>query len=111
MRFAVAFRDKSRLPPKLLVWLGLLLLRLIIWFQTLLMPAPMRLADLAFGGFTLAEVLRTAAALGLADKMAHGPKTAQALAKEIGTALHLAPVGTSLTCTLCVQPLRHLGEE
>lgn len=45
----------------------------------------MRIADLSFGGYTFAEVVRTAAALGIAEKLAQGPKTAHALAKEIGT--------------------------
>ena len=77
-------RDKSGLPPKPVVGLGLLLLRGMNWFQNLLIPAPMRIADLTFGGWSFAEVVRTAAALGVADALAGGPMTAQALAKEIG---------------------------
>ena len=64
--------------------LGLFLLRSMNWFQNLLIPAPMRIADLTFGGWSFAEVVRTAAALGVADALACGPMTAQALAKEIG---------------------------
>ncbi|CAK0735288.1 hypothetical protein CVIRNUC_000556 [Coccomyxa viridis] len=77
-------RDKRGLPPKPVVGLGLLLLRGMSWFQNLLIPAPMRIADLTFGGWSFAEVVRTAAALGVADALACGPMTAQALAKEIG---------------------------
>ena len=97
-------RDKSGLPPKPVVGLGLLLLRGMNWFQNLLIPAPMRIADLTFGGWSFAEVVRTAAALGVADALAGGPMTAQALAKEIGAlnspptlAAHPMPAVATLT--------------
>ena len=77
-------RDESRLPPWCIFRLVLLVLRLLNWLQTAMLPPAMRIADLAYGGYTLAEVLRTAAALGLADRLANGPKTAQALARELG---------------------------
>ena len=96
-------RDKSGLPPKPVVGLGLLLLRGMNWFQNLLIPAPMRIADLTFGGWSFAEVVRTAAALGVADALASAPMTAQALAKEIGAltcpsapAAHLMPAVTTV---------------
>ena len=67
-----------------MVKVGLVILRAMNWLQNLIVPAPMRIADLSFGGYTFAEVVRTAAALGIADRLAQGPKTAQALAREIG---------------------------
>ena len=67
-----------------MVKVGLVILRAMNWLQNLIVPAPMRIADLSFGGYTSAEVVRTAAALGIADKLAQGPKTAQVLAREIG---------------------------
>lgn len=73
------------MPPKPVVRLGLALLRGVNWMQNSIVPAPMRIADLSFGGYTLAEVVRTAAALGVADRLAQGPMTAQALAEDIGT--------------------------
>ena len=72
------------MPPKPVVRFGLALLRGVNWMQNSIVPAPMRIADLAFGGYTLAEVVRTAAALGVADKLAQGPMTAEALAEDIG---------------------------
>ena len=60
------------------------MLRGVNWIQNSIVPAPMRIADLSFGGYTLSEVLRTAAALGIADKLAQGTMTAEALAEEIG---------------------------
>ena len=77
-------RDKSQVPPKPVVRFGLALLRGVNWIQNSIVPAPMRIADLSFGGYTLSEVLRTAAALGIADKLVQGPMTAEALAGEIG---------------------------
>ncbi|CAL5225407.1 g8219 [Coccomyxa viridis] len=77
-------RDKSQVPPKPVVRLGLAILRGVNWIQNSIVPAPMRIADLSFGGYTLSEVVRTAAALGIADKLAQGPMTAEALADDIG---------------------------
>ena len=48
----------------------------------------MRIADMAYGGHTVAEIVRTAAAMGLADQLAQGPKTAHTLAREIGEGMH-----------------------
>ena len=64
--------------------LGLAIIRGLHWLENAIVPAPMRVADLAFGGYSLSEVIRTAAALGIADKLAQGPLTAQALANELG---------------------------
>ena len=64
--------------------LGLAILRGATWIQDLIVPAPMRIADLSFGGYAYAEVVRTAAALDIADRLAHGPMTAQGLAQDIG---------------------------
>ena len=81
-------RDKSQIPPKPLVRVGLAILRGVNSIQNSIVPAPMRIADLSFGGYTLAEVVRTAAALGIADKLAQGPMTAEALAEDIGMLVH-----------------------
>ncbi|CAK0759627.1 hypothetical protein CVIRNUC_002712 [Coccomyxa viridis] len=77
-------RDESRPPPWCLMWLLLLVLRLVNWLQTAMLPPALRIADMAFGGHSMAEVVRTTAALGLADQLAQGPKTALALARDIG---------------------------
>ena len=44
----------------------------------------MRVFDLAFTGYAQAEVIRTLCALGVAEALAGGPKTAEELASELG---------------------------
>lgn len=77
-------RSKTKVPPEPIVRLGLAIIRGMHRLENLMVPAPMRVADLAFGSYSLAEVIRTAAAMGIADKLATGPMTAQALANELG---------------------------
>ena len=100
-------RDKSQVPPKPIVRLGLAILRGVNWSQNSIVPAPMRIADLSFGGYTLSEVLRTAAALGIADKLAQGPMTAEALAEEIGRYIcsWKHPSKSPSACTHCTPHL------
>ena len=96
----------SQVPPKPVVRLGLAILRGVNWIQNSIVPAPMRIADLSFGGYTLSEVVRTAAALGIADKLAQGPMTAEALADDIGASAD----ATSLVCHgLYAQAIRLLS--
>ena len=80
--------------------LGLAILRGVNSIQNSIVPAPMRIADLSFGGYTLAEVVRTAAALGVADKLAQGPMTAEALAVDIGMSAGTQPA----TCATAHAP-------
>ena len=67
-----------------LVWLGEQLLRAIYAFLDAVIPPPMRVFDLAFTGFAQAEVIRTLCALGVAEALNGGPRTAEELATELG---------------------------
>ena len=78
-------RDKGQVPSKAVVRVGLAIVRGVTWIQNCIVPAPMRIADLSFGGYAFAEVVRTAAALSVADRLAQGPMTAEALAQDIGS--------------------------
>ena len=79
-------RDHSRLPPKWFARLGEQCLRAINAFLDAVIPPPMRVFDLAFTGYAQAEVIRTLCALGVAEALAGGPKTAEELASELGEA-------------------------
>lgn len=67
-----------------MVRLGEALIRGCYAFLDAIIPPPMRMADLAFTSYTIAEVIRTMAALGVPDLLAAGPKTAAELAAELG---------------------------
>jgi hypothetical protein len=64
--------------------LGLVLFRWFFWFQNLILPATMTIANVTFSGFCLSEIIRTLASLDVAERLSHGPKTAEELADEIG---------------------------
>ena len=87
------------------MWLLLLVLRLVNWLQTAMLPPALRISDMAFGGHSVAEVVRTAAALGLADQLAQGPQTALVLASDIGVGMHHM-IALSVYTPLCT-PLLH----
>eukprot|EP00884_Botryococcus_braunii_P005208 jgi/Botrbrau1/14689/Bobra.0108s0045.1 len=60
------------------------LCRWLFWLQSLILPASMTLANMSFTGFCLSEIIRTLAALDIAERLSLGPKTAEELAEEIG---------------------------
>jgi hypothetical protein len=64
--------------------LGLYVFRFLFWFQNFVMPASLALVNLSFTGFCLSEVIRTLAALDVAEALSRGPMTADELAKELG---------------------------
>ena len=92
------------------MWLLLLVLRLMNWLQTAMLPPALRIADMAFGGHSMAEVVRTTAALGLADQLAQGPKTALALARDIGVGMHHM-IALSMDTPLCTPWSEERGSE
>lgn len=71
-------------------------LRAVNAFLDAAVPPPLRIIDLAFTGHAQAEVIRTLCALGVAEALAGGPKTAEELAKELGkgsgSSAHLQPL-------------------
>ena len=82
--YLLVCRDYSVLPPEWIVWLGERTLRAVYAFLDAAIPPPLRVFDQAFTGCAQAEVIRTLCALGVAEALASGPKTAEALAKELG---------------------------